>query len=39
MQILNIILTIGAIIGSAAVTYFAVTAWFELRRMLMLVWL
>ena len=33
MQILNIILTIVAIIGNAAVTYFAITAWFELRRM------
>ena len=33
MQILNIIFTIVAIIANAAVTYFAVTAWFELRRM------
>lgn len=33
MQILNNILTIVAIIGNAAVTYFAITAWFELRRM------
>ena len=33
MQILNIIFTIVAIIANAAVTYFAITAWFELRRM------
>lgn len=32
MQILNIIFTIVAIIANAAMTYFAVTAWFELRR-------
>lgn len=33
MQILNIIFTIVAIIANAAVTYFAITAWFELRRL------
>ena len=33
MQILNIIFTIVAIIANAAVTYFAITAWFEVRRM------
>ena len=33
MQILNIIFTIVAIIANAAVTYFAITAWFEIRRM------
>ncbi len=33
MQILNIIFTIVAIIANAAMTYFAITAWFELRRM------
>ena len=33
MQILNIILTIVAFIGNCAVTYFAITAWFELRRL------
>ena len=32
MQIQNIIFTIVAVIANAAVTYFAVTAWFELRR-------
>ena len=37
MQILNIILTIVtivAIIGNAAMTYFAITAWFERRLMI-----
>jgi len=33
MQIQNIIFTIVAIISNAAVTYFAITAWFELRRL------
>ena len=33
MQILNIIFTIVAIIANAAVTYFAITVWFEVRRM------
>lgn len=33
MQIQNIIFTIVAIIANAAVTYFAITAWFELRRL------
>jgi len=33
MQILNIIFTIVAVIANAAMTYFAITAWFELRRM------
>ena len=33
MQIQNIIFTIVAVIANAAVTYFAITAWFELRRM------
>ena len=33
MQILNIIFTIVAIIANGALTYFAITAWFELRRM------
>lgn len=33
MQILDIILTIMAIIANAAMTCFAITAWFELRRM------
>ena len=33
MQILKIISTIVAIIANAAVTYFAITAWFEVRRM------
>ena len=32
MQILNIIFTIVAVIANAAMTYFAITAWFELRR-------
>ena len=33
MQILNIIFTIVAVIANAAVTYFAIAAWFGLRRM------
>ncbi|MBP5425100.1 MAG: hypothetical protein J6Y33_03390 [Prevotella sp.] len=33
MQILNIILTIVAVITNATMAYFAVTAWSELRRM------
>lgn len=33
MQTLNIIFTIVAVIANAAMTYFAITAWFELRRM------
>ena len=33
MQILNIILNIMAIIANCFLTWFAVTAWFELRRM------
>lgn len=33
MQILNIIFTIVAIVANAAMTYFAVTAWFEFRKM------
>lgn len=33
MQILNIIFTIVAVIANAAMTYFAITAWFELRRL------
>lgn len=33
MQILNIIFTIVAIIANGALTYFAITAWFELRRL------
>ena len=32
-MIQNIIFTIVAFIANAAVTYFAITAWFELRRM------
>lgn len=32
MQIQNIIFTIVAFIGNVAVTYFAITAWFEFRR-------
>ena len=32
MQILNIIFTIVAIIANGALAYFAITAWFELRR-------
>lgn len=32
MQILNIIFTIVAIIANGAMIYFAITAWFELRR-------
>lgn len=33
MQILNIILTIVTIIANCFLTWFAITAWFELRRM------
>ena len=33
MQILNIILNIMAIIANCFLTWFAITAWFELRRM------
>jgi hypothetical protein len=33
MHILNIIFTIVAVIANAAMTYFAVTAWSELRRL------
>lgn len=33
MQILNIIFTIVAIIANATLTYFAITAWIELRRL------
>jgi len=33
MQIQNIISAIVAIIANVAMTYFAITAWFELRRM------
>ena len=33
MQILNIILSIMAIIANCFLTWFAITAWFELRRM------
>ena len=33
MQILNIIFTIVAIIANATLTYLAITAWFELRRL------
>ena len=33
MQILNIILTIVTIIANCFLTLFAITAWFELRRM------
>ena len=33
MQVLNIIFTIVAIVANAAMTYFAVTAWFEFRKM------
>lgn len=33
MQILNIILTVAAIIASYFLTWFAITAWGELRRM------
>lgn len=33
MQILNIILTIVTIIANCFLTWFAITAWFELRRL------
>jgi len=33
MQILNIIFTIVVIIANGFITWFAITAWFELRRM------
>lgn len=33
MQILNIIFTIVAIIANCFLTWFAITAWFELRRL------
>ena len=33
MQILNIILSIMAIIANCFLTWFAITAWFELRRL------
>jgi len=33
MQILNIILSIMAIIANCFLTWFAITAWFDLRRM------
>jgi hypothetical protein len=33
MQILNIIFTILTIIANGALAYFAITAWFELRRL------
>lgn len=33
MQILNIILTIMTIMANCFLTWFAITAWFELRRM------